>query len=190
MYCPNCGAYNDNSYNNCISCGKYIADINKSIRQAAEEKIVQHSVEPVSEERPVFEASVSSEHTEEVITDTSSASFNDKKDEIKNSVQNNNRYESVYREYVKKPKEYFILSILCTIFGSLGFGIAAIVFSVMTKAEISSGNIKKASIYSQNTKIFCIFSIVIGIIKYVFMFIVISACLTPSVNYYTSPFFW
>lgn len=190
MYCPNCGAYNDNSYNNCISCGKYIADINKSIRQATEEKAAQPPVEQVVEEKPVLETNVSSENVREVIPDTSNDSFNPKTEEAKNSVQNNNRYESVYREYVKKPKEYFIFSILCTIFGSLGFGIAAIVFSVMTKAEISSGNIKKASIYSQNTKIFCIFSIVIGIIKYIFMFIVISACLTPSVNYYTSPFFW
>ncbi len=188
MYCPNCGTYNEDSYNNCISCGKYIADINKNLRQ-------QTTAAAVEQEMP--EKTFYSQ-AEDVKTQTSDIqdtvkpyipAVEENLSEEKKNTPDKKYYEAIYRQYVKKPKEYFILSILCTIFGSIGFGIAAIVFSVMTKAEISAGNIKKAGIYSQNTRTFCIFSIVIGVIKYLFIIIMISSYFT-TMNYYRTPFMW
>ncbi len=173
MYCPNCGAQNENTYNNCTSCGMYIADINKKEREKQEQPLdINEEVEPA---------------VEEVLEDTTQY----KEPEPERHTPEKKYYEAIYRQYVKKPKDYFVFSILCTIFGSIGFGIAAIVFSVMTKAEINAGNIKKAGIYSQNTRTFCIFSVIIGIIKYVFAAIIIAACFSSlSYRYYSSPFFW
>lgn len=180
MYCPNCGAYNENTYNNCTSCGMYIADINKKekAKQAPEAEAFEEKAESVAQD-----VNISFESEKE---DNSFL-----KEEPERHTPEKKYYEAIYRQYVKKPKDYFIFSILCTIFGSVGFGIAAIVFSVMTKAEINAGNIKKAGIYSQNTRTFCIFSVIIGIIKYVFAAIIITACFSSlSYRYYSSPFFW
>ena len=172
MYCPNCGAQNEETYNNCIFCGKYIADINENLRRKRE---TQDAVEP---------------ETVEVIPNIEDVIKPEGFKEPENEGIPEKKYsEPPYRQYVKEPKKYFILSVLCTIFGSLGFGIAAIVFSVMTKAEISSGNIKKATVYSENTKMFCIFSVLVGIIKYIFIAILFSTYFT-TMNYYYSPFMW
>lgn len=181
MYCPNCGAHNENTYNNCTSCGMYIADINKNERakQALDAETFEEKKEYVA---PDFNTSVESEKEDNSFF---------KEEAPERHTPEKKYYEAIYRQYVKKPKDYFIFSILCTIFGSVGFGIAAIVFSVMTKAEINAGNIKKAGIYSQNTRTFCIFSVIIGIIKYVFAALIITACFSSlSYRYYSSPFFW
>lgn len=176
MYCPNCGAQNEETYNNCISCGKYIGDINKNLRARQEAQEIDEKNEP----EIIFSLPKKEEPQ---------AEFESFKEPEKTAPEERKYSEPVYRQYVKEPKKYFILSVLCTIFGSLGFGIAAIVFSVMTKAEICSGNIKKAKIYSENTKMFCIFSIVVGIIKYIFIAILFSTYFT-TMNYYYSPFMW
>lgn len=181
MYCPNCGAHNENTYNNCTSCGMYIADINKKEKekQALDAETFEEKKEYVA---PDIKTSFESEKED-------NSFFKD--EEPERHTPEKKYYEAIYRQYVKKPKDYFIFSILCTIFGSVGFGIAAIVFSVMTKAEINAGNIKKAGIYSQNTRTFCIFSVIIGIIKYVFAALIITACFSSlSYRYYSSPFFW
>ena len=194
MYCPNCGTYNEDSYNNCISCGKYIADINKNLRQQTtaataeqEQSEKTYYAQPEEVKNQAFEVQADSATEESAKAYVPAVAEN--LSEEKKQTPDKKYYEAIYRQYVKKPKEYFILSVLCTIFGSIGFGIAAIVFSVMTKAEISAGNIKKAGIYSQNTRTFCIFSIVIGVIKYLFIIIMISSYFT-TVNYYRSPFMW
>ncbi len=181
MYCPNCGAHNENTYNNCTSCGMYIADINKNERanKTPDAEVFEEKKEYVAPEvNTAFES-----------VNEGNSFF--KEEEPERHIPEKKYYEAIYRQYVKKPKDYFILSILCTIFGSVGFGIAAIVFSVMTKAEINAGNIKKAGIYSQNTRTFCIFSVIIGIVKYVFAAMIIAACFSSlSYRYYSSPFFW
>ena len=74
-----------------------------------------------------------------------------------------------YTQYTRPPKDYFVFSIICTLLMSMAFGLAAVVFSVMTKIEISAGNLRRAEAYSLNAKRFCIVSLIVGIIKYLFI---------------------
>lgn len=180
MYCPNCGAFNEESYNNCTSCGRYIADINKEIirqKENTSEPVIQNSETVVSEIKqiPVTPITIT-----EKATDNS-------QDYPK---QQERKYgESIYRQNIKKPNEYFIFSIICAALGSIAFGIAAVVFSAMTRAENISGNISKAGVYSEKTKIFCILSAVIGVLKYIFI-IGILIYYYVSVNRYYVPYMW
>ncbi len=168
MYCPNCGTQNDESYNNCISCGKYIADINKELLLKNKKVCEDDSINAVKDEpRPIsVRPIVVSENT----------------GELRQGVKNDYDY-AVYKQKVKKPKEYFAFSLICAILGSLAFGLAAIVFSTMTKAENLSENLSKAAVYSEKTKLFCILSVVIGVIKYVFIIGLIFYS-SYSVSYY------
>jgi len=182
MYCPNCGAQNDENYNNCTSCGKYIADINKEINRKNES----------------YGSSVSFDN-DTIKTDTKQlyvkpVTITEKVDEYTpdNSYlrQNERKYgDSIYRQNIKKPKDYFIFSILCAILGSLPFGIAAIITSAITKAESLSGNITKAGIYSEKTKVFCIISAIIGVLKYIFI-IGIIIYNYYSISRYYGPYMW
>lgn len=202
MYCPNCGTYNEDSYNNCVSCGKYIADINKNVKPSGaglditgeisagtDIDIHGETKQPAEETKPNSDRAEVSAYQNADIEERQEDMSSDNAGEEKKHTPDKKYYEAIYRQYVKRPKEYFVASILCTIFGSLGFGIAAIVFSVMTKAEVNSGNIKKAGIYSQNTRTFCIFSIVIGIIKYLFVFFMLIRFFS-IINFYRAPIFW
>ena len=166
MYCPNCGGLNENSYNNCIHCGKYIADINKTLIKNEEDEI--KSFEPIPETE---KESVQAEKTEA----------------FERKIPDKKYYNSVFNQYVDKPREYLVLSIIATVFGSIAFGIASIIFSVMTRIENNCGNIKKASVYSSNAKMFSIISIVIGVIKFLVIFTFFSAL--GSIRYF-SPFYW
>ena len=96
--------------------------------------------------------------------------------------------DSIYRQNIKKPKDYFIFALLCAALGSLPFGIAALIFSAMTKVENISGNISKASVYSEKTKIFCIISAIIGVLKYIFIIWIILDLF--SVTRYYGPYMW
>lgn len=180
MYCPNCGAYNEDSYNNCTSCGRYIGDINKC-------------TEDKKEDLPKDNATPDTQQIDEENNEQKSGNFfSDYEKYSKASPQNNESFEkpnfkrtestgyyserkrNIYTQYTKLPKDYFIFSIICAVLGSMIFGLAAVVFSVMTKAENAEGNIKRAAAYSVNAKRFCIISVVIGVIKYAFILFFIS----------------
>ena len=71
---------------------------------------------------------------------------------------------------------------------SITFGVAAIIFSAMTKAEKAAGNITKAQVYSSRTKMFAIIALIVGAVKYIFAFLLISVvaagALLPFYPYY------
>lgn len=175
MYCPNCGAFNDKTYNNCTSCGKYIADINKEIMKKEKATSEIQASEPVSSE--VKEISVK---PVSIAENTQTGTYNGST-ERKYS-------ESIYRQNIKKPKDYFVFSLICAILGSLSLGIASIIFSAMTKSENVAGNIDKAKVYSERTKIFCILSAVIGVLKYIFIIGIMSYYY--AMTKYFGPYFW
>lgn len=81
---------------------------------------------------------------------------------------------SVTFKKTEKPiKEYLVYAIIAALLGSIVFGIAALVFSGMTKAEKDAGNTEKAREYSKRTKLFCDIAIVIGAIKYLYAAVMI-----------------
>ena len=107
-------------------------------------------------------AAKSAEYTENIKTDTSA-------DAIHGEV-----YNSSPRPAGKgRIKDYFVQSILVAIFCSVAFGAAAIIFSGLTSTERTVGNLAKAEIYSEKTKLFCIIALALGIVKYLFVAIVV-----------------
>lgn len=172
MYCPNCGAYNEASYNNCTSCGRYIGDINKETAQKATDTEAEN------------QSFAEKKNDSDFFCEYEKHSANDKsfeKDEniqhtapLEENVFKTDKKRNIYTQYTKLPKDYFVLSIICTLLGSISFGIAALIFSVMTKASNAEENYKRAAAYSLSAKRFCTISIVIGIVKYVFIWFLIS----------------
>lgn len=183
MYCPNCGAYNEASYNNCTSCGKYIGDINKEAAQKTENA----ETKPLGSEEEKNNGGFFSEYEKhsaagESFADTNDFAKNEAWQQASYSNQGSSAQDfskaskkrSIYTQYTKLPRDYFILSIICTLLGSISFGIAALVFSVMTKAANNEENYKRAATYSLSAKRFCIISAIIGVVKYVFIWFLIS----------------
>ena len=166
MYCPNCGTYNDETYNNCIACGKYIADINKEITRKNETSNAAVRQETEHNDENNADSYVK---TETVNTEPATPINNENVNSYNTAARN--YADTVYRQNIKKPKDYFVLSIICALLGSLSFGIAALIFSGMTRAENEINNLRKASIYSDKARMFCIFSVIIGILKYLFIII-------------------
>lgn len=167
MYCPNCGAYNEASYNNCTSCGKYIGDINKTQTEAAEneKKETQQSCAGGTEQKTGNFFSDYEKQSHSHAGGEASAPKTAFNAEQGDGLERRN----FYTQYTRPPRDYFVFSIICTLLMSMTFGLAAVVFSVMTKIEISAGNLKRAEVYSLNVKRFCIVSIIIGIVKYLFI---------------------
>ena len=88
----------------------------------------------------------------------------------------------------KEIKDYFVWAVLAAVLCSVTFGVAAIIFSAMTKAEKTAGNMIKAQVYSSRTKMFAIIALIVGAIKYIFVFLLISVVaagiLLPFYPYY------
>ncbi len=69
----------------------------------------------------------------------------------------------------QKIRHYLGWSIIAAILGSIVFGIAAVIFSGITKAELAAGDIDKAKVYSEHTKFFCLISLSVAIVKFIFV---------------------
>lgn len=69
----------------------------------------------------------------------------------------------------QKIRHYLGWSIVAAILGSIVFGIAAVIFSGITKAELAAGDVDKAMVYSEHTKFFCLISLSVAIVKFIFV---------------------
>lgn len=85
---------------------------------------------------------------------------------------------------IYKPRNYLVWSILNAIFCSLPFGIAAIVFSSMTRDANDIGDFNAASKNSKRALIFNVIALVIGLISFILLFIFIVILIIGS--YYAS----
>lgn len=150
MFCPECGMYNDNENLFCVKCGNRL-NIKPVESDAAEP-------EPVADE-PIIETYD--------IPDTKA----DLEDVNHEDVPENNIRD--IKKSVSGVKDYFARAILSAVLGSIVFGTAAIIFSGLTQSEKQVGNVKKAKIFSEKTRLFCFFALALGIVKYVFIFLLI-----------------
>lgn len=80
----------------------------------------------------------------------------------------------------KKVRHYMGWAIIAALFGSVLFGIAAIICSVITKARLSAKDIDKAEGWSNHTKLFCLISLAVGIVE--FIVIVITLIIFCSIS--------
>lgn len=143
MFCPKCGAYNDNENLWCVKCGYSLKSIPREMKTERVSEIVQDS-------------------------------------------------EAHGRSVKVKPKKIgdcLIPAILVAAFCSVAFGIAAIIFSGMTRAELDGGVREKAESYSSKTRMFCFLGLAVGIVKWlaVIAFLVIAAAI-GSRSYYYYPY--
>ena len=165
MYCPKCGTLNDNENIWCINCGH--GKLPTVTPRVDEQNIPVAEPEKENFTVVVEEKFDTENNANEPMPETSEPAFNA-------SVEG--KVKSGYDWSVRKKeiKDYFVWAILAAVFCSVTFGIAAIVFSAMTKAEKSVGNTAKAEVYSAKTKLFSIIALIVGIVKYVFAFIMIA----------------
>ena len=155
MYCPKCGAYNDNENIWCVYCG--------------------HGKLPV-------------------ITETENLD----KENVFSTPENEDSIAEVYKEPEKvrvgvlncqwkveknEAKDHLVMSIISAVFGSVIFGVAAIIFSATTKSENESGNYDKAKDYSSKAKLFSIIALVVGASKYIFALALIALFISGSFFY-------
>ena len=159
MYCPKCGTLNDNENIWCVYCG--------------------HGKLPVLCE--------TEEKHEETVYPTGKNTENTNHGSDETGLKEEKVYvgASGCRWKVKKneAKDYFVLSIISAVFGSIIFGIAAIIFSALTKNENEAENYDKAKGYSSKARLFSIIALVIGASKYIFALILIALFVSGSFFY-------
>lgn len=80
------------------------------------------------------------------------------------------RTKSFYKWAVKEKEidDYLFRALVAAAFFSITFGIIAVVFSGMTKAEKTAGNSVQAAVYSEKARLFSRVSIAVGCVKYLF----------------------
>lgn len=159
MYCPKCGAYNDNENIWCVYCGHGKLPVITEIEDKSEKDI--YSMPEGAE----------------------------KVDGIGGGTEQNEKNIDVglsgcqWKVAKKEVKDYLLLSIISAIFGSVIFGIAAIIFSAMTKGENEAENYVKAKDYSSKAKLFSIIALVVGASKYIFAIVLILLFVSGSFFY-------
>ncbi len=169
MYCPKCGAYNDNENIWCVYCGHGKLPVITEAENSDKENVSN------------------TPETDDTITTTC------KNTETVERIENvtGTKEEKVHvgvsgcRWKVEKNevKDFLVLSIISTVFGSFIFGVAAIIFSAMTKSENEAGNYIKAKDYSSKAKLFSIIALVVGASKYIFAIALIALFISGSFFY-------
>lgn len=169
MYCPKCGAYNDNENIWCVYCGHGKLPVITKTEELTKENICSTPeqegpmVATCREQEKVENLGNESEQNQEnVRVGVSGCQWNVAKNEA---------------------KDYLVLSIISAVFGSIIFGVAAIIFSAMTKSENEAGNYVKAKEYSSKAKLFSIIAIVVGASKYIFAIALIALFISGSFFY-------
>lgn len=184
MYCPKCGAYNDNENIWCINCGYgKLPDGTVNGQKIVQPQTVEADDNPteVQTASEVLEAYAAVEKTSETFTDNIqiNEAFAQAAEEPDSTAKTEGYVPPVRPRYeweIKKKvvKDYFVWAVLAAVFCSITFGVAAIIFSAMTKAEKASGNTAKAEVYSEKTKLFSIIALIVGIVKLGFVVLLLS----------------
>lgn len=168
MYCPKCGGYNDNENIWCIYCGHgklpVITETEKSDEDILSMPKNEESIEEVYQEPEKIEniENATEEKEEKVCAGVSGCQWKVKKNKV---------------------KDYLVLSIISAVFGSVIFGIAAIIFSALAKSEVEAGNYDKATNYSSKAKLFSIIALIVGASKYIFALALIALFISGSFFY-------
>lgn len=154
MYCPKCGAYNDNENIWCIYCGHGKLPVLTETENSVEKSVSSTQIN----EDLIVEVDKGTEMAEN-IEDVSEQ----KGEKVRVGVSG-----CQWKVEKNEAKDYLVLSIISAVFGSVIFGVAAIIFSAMTKNENEAGNYDKAKDYSSKTKLFSIIALIVGASKYIF----------------------
>ena len=148
MFCPKCGTHNEENCSVCVRCRYDFNNIPENIKGVS-----RVFTEPAMQPQEVVSAE------DYGVPDL--------------QVQGKTEKNKSRKIYSNRPKDYFVQAILCAILCSVVFGIPAIIFSGMTQTEKMHGNITKAESYSNKAKMFCWLAMAVGIVKYVFIILLI-----------------
>ncbi len=158
MFCPKCGMKNNDENSWCIRCGNKL-DFVFADEKKLDDESVGGGAEVTERREPIYVET-------EPVTEP--------KKQYGNGDSSNEP---------KKIKDHFVWAILSAVFGSVIFGVLAVIFSGLTQSEQSSGNVKKAEEYSSKAKLFCVIATIIGAIKLLsvllFFVITIAVALFP-----------
>ena len=144
MFCPKCGTFSENDNNWCVKCGYNFSEIPEELRGGAQ-----------GESENAAEVKRSGEQSSWQAPSGAAGGFS--------------AVSPAAKAKPKTVKDYFVWAILSAVFLNVAFGAAAIIFSGLTQAEKACQNLKKAQVYSEKTKLFCIIALCIGVAKYVFV---------------------
>lgn len=169
MYCPKCGAYNDNENIWCVYCGHGKLPV-VTETEDSDKEIVSHT--------PENEETIAEACNEPETVDTIEYVTEQKEEKVRVGVSG-----CQWKVEKKEAKDYLVLSIISAVFGSVIFGVAAIIFSAMTKSENEAGNYIKAKDYSSKAKLFSIIALVVGASKYIFAIALIALFVSGSFFY-------
>lgn len=168
MYCPKCGAYNDNENIWCVYCGYGKLPVITEIE--------------IPDRENVFTTPKNDDTIAEIYKEPENV------EDIENAIEKKEKARigmpgCRWKVEKNKAKDYLILSIISAIFGSVIFGVAAIIFSAMTKSENEAVNYDKAKDYSSKAKLFSIIALVVGASKYIFAIALIALFFSGSFSY-------
>ena len=169
MYCPKCGAFNDNENIWCVYCGHGKLPVITETKNSDKENVCST---PQNEDT-IAEVYKDPEKVESI-------------DGTTEQNEENVRIEGAgchWKVAKNEVKDYLVLSIISAVFGSVIFGVAALIFSAMTKSENAAGNFIKAKDYSSKAKLFSTIALVIGASKYIFAIALIALFISGSFFY-------
>ena len=171
VFCPRCGkhCFSDNKF--CERCGYKVGVFSALINEIDElqaDKQQESVVPPVVDEVEPVNGECVTPETDEANEAESKLVFEESNpEEETNVLPVAENVEAVKDMEEEKINNYFALSIWSAMLFSFVFGICALIFSAMTQTEQKIGNLDKAKIYSEKTKMFCRFAIAVGIAKLV-----------------------
>lgn len=169
MYCPKCGAYNDNENIWCVYCGHGKLPVITETENSDKENVFS---------TPENEDSIAEVYKEPEKVENIENVTEQKEEKVRVGVLN-----CQWKVEKNEAKDHLVMSIISAVFGSVIFGVAAIIFSAMTKSENESGNYDKAKDYSSKAKLFSIIALVVGASKYIFALAFIALFISGSFFY-------
>lgn len=97
------------------------------------------------------------------------------------NVENQNEAQHLFEESCglrskKRIKDYFGRSLFSALFGSISLGAVAVIFSGMTRTELTAGDSVRADSYSEKARTFCTMSFAVGIVKLLCVAAVLLSC--------------
>lgn len=169
MYCPKCGAFNDNENIWCVYCGHGKLPFITQTQNSEKENVCS----TLKNQDTIAEDYKEPENVEN-IEDTTEQNEENVRVEVSGCH---------WKVEKKEANDYLVLSIISAVFGSIIFGVAALIFSAMTKSENEAGNFVKARNYSTKAKLFSTIALVIGASKYIFVIALLALFISGTFFY-------
>lgn len=155
MFCPNCGAENQDNTLVCESCGTNLDEVNQAEKQ-------QTNPQPPITQQPISKQPQPQYQPQTQYQQPQYQQVPPQYQQQQPQYQPPQQYSYPVNQPPEKVNNYLIWSILCTIFCCLPCGIVGIVYSNKVNTALSVGNIEQAREASKNAKIWNLVGTILG----------------------------